>query len=216
MPFHRGSCVRSNPDIPRTRRERPCPRRTVAIPQTPLGEPGVEEPQEEEILLELVVYVGNHQQELRHRKPDEEADAHGNLRELGTAFVKETEVNGRLKSAPEPNFAPNVVSPLPLSTRIRFTVVVAAARGNRCNRTTGVEVFRRSHQRTRKVETEPPKQKRRPMEEKGLSRANITQRNKRGSERAKEGETETNKTSKRQFFVVFDQTKDEHGSRSRL
>ena len=96
-----------------------------------MDEPGVEETQDEGILLELVVYVGNHQQGLRHRKPDEEADAHGNRRELGTAFVKETEVNGRLKSAPEPNFAPNVTSTLPLSTRIRFTVVVSAARGNR-------------------------------------------------------------------------------------
>ena len=156
MPFHRGNCVRSNPDIPRTRRERPCPRRTVAIPQTPLDEPGVEETQDEGILLELVVYVGNHQQELRHRKPDEEADAHGNRRELGAVFVKEPKVNGRLKSAPEPNFAPNMISPLPLSTRIRFTVVVSAARGNRCNRTTGVEVVQRSHPRTSEVEREPP------------------------------------------------------------
>jgi hypothetical protein len=39
MPFHRGSFSRS---IPRTRGERPCPRRTVAIPQTPEREPVVD------------------------------------------------------------------------------------------------------------------------------------------------------------------------------
>ena len=70
------------------------------------------------IRLELVVNVVNRQQELRHRKPDEEADAHGNLRELSTAFVEETEVNDRLNAAPDPNFAANVIPTLLLSTRI--------------------------------------------------------------------------------------------------
>jgi hypothetical protein len=73
------------------------------------------------IRLELVVNVVNRQQELRHQKPDEEADAHGNLRKLSTAFVEETEVNDRHNAAPDPNFAANEIPTLLLGTRIRTT-----------------------------------------------------------------------------------------------
>jgi hypothetical protein len=89
-------------------------------------------------------------------------------------------------------------------------VVVSAARGNRCNRTTGVEVVRRSHPRTREVEREPPNRNDFRWKRKAWAKR-IKPREIKGSERAEEGGTETNKTSKRQLFV-FDQTKDEYGS----
>ena len=49
------------------------------------------EPQGEGILLELVVFVGNHQQELRHQQPDEEANAHKNQEAGCTLLMEEIE-----------------------------------------------------------------------------------------------------------------------------
>jgi hypothetical protein len=66
---------------PRTREGRLCPRRTVAIPQTPEGEPGVYEHRRRNPSRAC-----SPRREpptgFRHRKPDEEADAHGNHQEL--------------------------------------------------------------------------------------------------------------------------------------
>ena len=185
MRFHRGSCVKSNPAIPRTRGGRPCPRRTVAIPQTPEDEPGVDEHRRRNP-SRACSQRSEPPTGLRHRKPDEEADAHGNRRKLSTAFVEETEVNNRHNAAPDTNFAANVIPTLFLSTRIRFTVVVAATRGDRCHRTMGVEMLlsrdpipaqRYTHPRTRGLEKEPPKQA--AQKRKDLSPANCPKKERR-------------------------------------
>jgi hypothetical protein len=125
---------------------------------------------------------------------------------LGATFVQEPKVNCRLKSAPEPNFAPMVISSLPLCTPIRLSVMVSAARGDRCHRTTGLKVVRHSHPRTRAVEREPPTKERLPMDKKGLSQAiGQTGENKRRRKRGGRGNRNQQNTEKTIICVGSDE-----------